>query len=359
MASRHKLQRVLVTGGAGFIGSNFLLRMVPRHAHAQFVNLDRLTYAGNLMNLRDIEDAPNYTFVRGDVTDQELVSSLFERHRFTSVVHFAAESHVDRSIMAPLAFAQSNTVGTVTLLECAKRAWDVHENAIGTYHFLHVSTDEVFGSLGTEAFFTEDTPYDPRSPYSASKAAADHFARAYAHTYGLPVTISNCSNNYGPYQFPEKLIPLVILRAMNEQPIPIYGTGQNVRDWLHVEDHCDALDLILREGSPGETYLVGGNNEYANLDLVKLVLDEVDQQLGNQLGHSQRHITFVTDRAGHDFRYAIDARHLQQSLHWEPRYTVQKGIRQTVAWYLSHRDWLTSVTDRSYRDYFQAQYGSL
>ncbi len=250
MAPRHEPKRVLVTGGAGFIGSNFLLRMVRSHPQVEFVNLDKLTYAGNLMNLRSIEAADNYSFVRGDAADSDFVSGLFEQHQFTSVVHFAAESHVDRSIMAPLAFVQSNTVGTVTLLEAARRAWAGQARHTGAYRFLHVSTDEVFGSLGHDSYFTESTPYNPRSPYSASKAAADHFVRAYAHTYGLPVSISNCSNNYGPFQFPEKLIPLVIMRAANNQAIPIYGKGENVRDWLHVADHCDALDLILRQESP-------------------------------------------------------------------------------------------------------------
>ena len=359
MAPCHDPKVILVTGGAGFIGSNFLLRHVPYNPQIAFVNLDRLTYAGNLMNLRAIEGSGNYTFVRGDVADSRLLSSLFEQYQFTSVVHFAAESHVDRSIMAPLAFVQSNTVGTVTLLEAARKAWKKRIRAPGTFRFLHVSTDEVFGSLGHESFFTERTPYNPRSPYSASKAAADHFVRAYAHTYGLPVSISNCSNNYGPYQFPEKLIPLVIMRAAKEQAIPVYGKGDNVRDWLHVADHCDALDLILRQGTPGETYLVGGNNEYTNLSLVKLILDLVDERLGSRQGHSRRLITFVPDRPGHDFRYAISAEHLQQSLGWQPRYTLEDGLRHTVAWYLDHMDWLASVIDRTYLDYFQTQYGAL
>ena len=359
MAPCHKPKRVLVTGGAGFIGSNFLLRMVPRHPQTTFVNLDRLTYAGNLINLRGIERAANYMFIRGDVADHDLVGSLFTKHRFTSVVHFAAESHVDRSIMAPLAFVQSNTVGTVTLLEAARQAWADRERDRNRCRFLHVSTDEVFGSLGHDSYFTEDTPYNPRSPYSASKAAADHFVRAYAHTYGLPVTISNCSNNYGPYQFPEKLIPLVILRAVRQQPIPVYGKGENIRDWLHVADHCDALDLILRRGTPGATYLVGGRNECANLDLVRLLLSLVDERLGNTRGHSHRLITFVADRPGHDFRYAISARHLSDSLGWRPRFSLEEGLRQTVAWYLDHQDWLQAVTDRSYLDYFASQYGAL
>ncbi len=355
MVHGHEPKRVLITGGAGFIGSNFLLRMVPRYPSIQFVNLDKLTYAGNLTNLRGIERADNYMFVRGDVADPALVASLFSTHKFTSVVHFAAESHVDRSIMAPLAFTRSNTLGTVTLLEAARQVWA--GKAAGARRFLHVSTDEVFGSLGHDSLFTEETPYNPRSPYSASKAAADHFVRAYAHTYKLPVSISNCSNNYGPYQFPEKLIPLVIMRAAHGQPVPVYGQGDNVRDWLHVADHCEALDLILHMGAPGETYLVGGSNECTNLNLVTTLLDLVDEQLGHPKGHSRSLIQFVPDRPGHDFRYAICADHLRQSLGWQPRYTLESGLRQTVAWYLSHMDWLQSVTDRSYMDYFQSQYG--
>ena len=357
MSRGHQPRCVLVTGGAGFIGSNFLLRMVPRYPEVTFLNLDKLTYAGNLMNLRSIEHANNYAFVRGDVADMALMQALFAQYHFDSIVHFAAESHVDRSIMAPVTFVHSNTVGTVTLLEAARQAWTSPQRHPNAYRFLHVSTDEVFGSLDLDAYFTRDTPYDPRSPYSASKAAADHFVRAYAHTYELPVVISNCSNNYGPYQFPEKLIPLVISRAVQGQAIPIYGKGANVRDWLHVEDHCDALDLILHRGIVGDTYLVGGNNERTNLDLVRLLLTLVDDRLGHAAGHSQQLITFVADRPGHDFRYAISAAHLQRTLGWQPRYSLESGLRQTVAWYLDHRDWLQQVIDRSYRDYFQAQYG--
>ncbi len=350
----HRPERVLVTGGAGFIGSNFLLRMARRYPEVAFVNLDRLTYAGNLMNLTSLEDAHNYRFVHGDVADAALVQALFEEHRFTSVVHFAAESHVDRSILAPLAFVHSNVVGTVTLLEAARHAWAGHEAA--RCRFLHVSTDEVFGSLDADGLFTEATPYDPRSPYSASKAAADHFVRAYAHTYGLPAFLSNCSNNYGPYQFPEKLIPLTIRNALDERPVPVYGTGENVRDWLHVHDHCDALDLILRRGAVGRTYLVGGSNERTNLDLVRLLLDFVDEALGRQQGASRRLITFVKDRPGHDFRYALDATRLRDELGWQPRYTLEDGLRDTVAWYLDHRPWLDAVADASYRAYYRQQY---
>ena len=354
----HHPTRVLVTGGAGFIGSNFLLRMVPRYPDAQFVNLDKLTYAGNLMNLRAIEDAHNYDFVHGDVADAALVQELFAQHRFTTVVHFAAESHVDRSIMAPLAFVKSNTVGTVTLLETARHAWADHAEDPARYRFFHVSTDEVFGSLGAEGFFTETTAYAPRSPYSASKAAADHFVRAYAHTYGLPVSISNCSNNYGPYQFPEKLIPLVIMNALHERPVPVYGRGDNVRDWLHVHDHCDAIDVILRRGTPAETDLVGGNNERSNLDLVTLLLDLVDEALGRPAGTGRDLITFVKDRPGHDFRYAIDATHLREALDWQPRHSPEDGLRATVAWYLANQPWLDAVNDASYRAYYEQQYAA-
>ena len=329
----HEPKSILVTGGAGFIGSNFLLQMVPRYPNVQFVNLDKLSYAGNLANLESIEEAANYAFVRGDVADGDTVAALFKEWQFSSVVHFAAESHVDRSIAAPLAFVESNTVGTVVLLEAARHAWEGKEKA---HRFLHVSTDEVFGSLGHDSFFTVDTPYDPRSPYSASKAAADHFVRAYAHTYGLPVCISNCSNNYGPFQFPEKLIPLVIMRAVQKKPVPIYGTGSNVRDWLHVADHCRALDLILHQGASGETYLVGGNSERTNLDLVTLLLDLVDELLGRAPRQSRALITFVPDRPGHDFRYAIDAQHVRESLGWKPTYSLDSGLRQTVQWYLDN-----------------------
>ncbi len=355
-ADRHRAERLLVTGGAGFIGSNFLLRMVPRYPETRFVNLDKLTYAGNLMSLKALEDAGNYRFVHGDVADAGRVQALFEEHGFTTVVHFAAESHVDRSIMAPLAFVQSNTVGTVTLLEAARHAWADRSARADRYRFFHVSTDEVFGSLGLEGTFTEETPYDPRSPYSASKAAADHFVRAYAHTYGLPVLISNCSNNYGPFQFPEKLIPLVLRNAMALRPVPVYGEGENVRDWLHVHDHCDAIDLILRRGTPGRTYLVGGGSERTNLELVSLLLDLVDEALGREVGTARRLITFVKDRPGHDFRYAIDATRLRRELGWRPRYNLADGLRATVAWYLDHRDWLDAVIDASYRDYYEQQY---
>ena len=346
---------MLDTGGAGFIGSNFLLRMVPHYPDVAFVNLDRLSYAGNLMNLASLEAAPNYTFVQGDVADAATVEALFAQHAFSTVVHFAAESHVDRSILDPTAFVRANTVGTVTLLEAARQAWPVDDGA-DACRFYHISTDEVFGSLGQEGAFSETTPYDPRSPYAASKAAADHFVRAYAHTFGLPVVISNCSNNYGPYQFPEKLIPLTILNALNERPVPIYGRGDNVRDWLYVADHCAAIDEILHHGTTGRTYVIGGRTERTNLELVELLLALVDEALDRAPGTSQRLIRFVQDRPGHDFRYAMDFSRLEAELGWTPRHTLADGLHATVAWYLSHRDWLAAVLDQSYRSYYETQY---
>ena len=348
---------ILVTGGAGFIGSNFLLRMVPRHPDVMFVNLDSLTYAGNLMNLRAIEDADNYRFVRGSVADQELVDELFAEYDIDSVVHFAAESHVDRSISAPMAFVETNTVGTVVLLEAARRHW-LDAGSSSDHRFLHVSTDEVFGSLGPDdPPFNESTPYDPRSPYSASKAASDHFVRAYHHTYDLPICITNCSNNYGPYQFPEKLIPLTILNALNEDPVPIYGTGDNVRDWLYVEDHCAAIERVLHDGTDGATYAIGGDSEQSNLDLVHLLLDRVDEALERPAGTSRDLITFVDDRPGHDFRYAMDFSRIRDELGWTPAHSLADGLRTTVDWYLSHRDWLDAVQSDAYQDYYTEQYG--
>ena len=354
-SSQHSPASVLVTGGAGFIGSNFLLRMVPKHPDVRFVNLDLLTYAGNLMNLTSIEDSPNYTFVHGDIADPDLVRSLFQEHEFSTVVHFAAESHVDRSIMAPLSFVKTNTLGTVTLLEAARAAWG---DATDGRRFYHVSTDEVFGSLGDEGFFREDTPYDPRSPYSASKAASDHFVRAYSHTYGLPIVISNCSNNYGPYQFPEKLIPLVIVRALNRESVPVYGRGTNVRDWLYVGDHCEAIETILLGGADGETYVIGGAAELQNLTLVEMLLDAVDEATGREAASSRELITFVKDRPGHDFRYAMDFSRIRKELGWEPRHDLRGGLRATVDWYLNHEDWLAAVTGETYRDYYERQYAA-
>ena len=352
LTQQHTPKRILVTGGAGFIGSNFLLRMAPAYPEVEFWNLDALSYAGNLQNLEDLEYAKNYRFVEGSITDLELLRTLFEKHDFTTVVNFAAESHVDRSILDPLSFVKTNTLGTVSLLEAARSHWNLEDDV----RFYHISTDEVFGSLDDEGFFTETTPYDPRSPYSASKASSDHFVRAYGHTYGLPIIISNCSNNYGPYQFPEKLIPLVIMNALNAKPIPIYGKGENVRDWLHVYDHCEAIDRILRFGPTGHTYNIGGDSECSNLELVILLLAQLDEVLKNPPGTSKQLITFVKDRQGHDFRYAMDFSRLHKDLNWSPAYNLADGLNHTIRWYLDHQDWLNAVADQSYRDYYAKQY---
>ena len=352
--SQHTPSRILVTGGAGFIGSNFLLRMVPQYPDVQFVNLDHLTYAGNLQNLADLEKQSNYAFIHEDIANLDALKKLFSAYDFTTVINFAAESHVDRSIMDPLIFVKTNTMGTVALLEAARAQWDLASP--DRYRFYHVSTDEVFGSLGHDGYFTETTPYDPRSPYSASKAASDHFVRAYGHTFHLPFVISNCSNNYGPYQFPEKLIPLVIMNALNEKPVPIYGEGANVRDWLHVHDHCDAIDLILRKAKNGATYNIGGGNEYSNLELVHSLLDAVDEATGKPVGQSRNLITFVKDRPGHDFRYAMDYSLLHNELDWSPTYSLTVGLQQTVTWYIENQKWLDAVADQSYREYYTRQY---
>ena len=360
---QHQPRSVLVTGGAGFIGANYLLRAVPRHPDVQFVNLDALTYAGNLQTLAAIEDAPNYRFVHGDITDMALVQRLFDEHGFTSVVHFAAESHVDRSIEDPLAFVRTNVMGTATLLDAARRAWIGTEKGAlppepGRYRFHHVSTDEVFGALQPgDPEFCETTPYDPRSPYSASKAGSDHLVQAYAHTFGLPVTMSNCSNNYGPFQFPEKLVPVMILKAARLEPLPVYGAGENVRDWLHVEDHADAIDLVLHEGEDGETYCVGGRAERQNLEVVRTLCDLVDDEMGRPTGTAREKITYVTDRPGHDFRYAIDCGKIEQELGWTPARSFEEGMRETVRWYLDNKAWLDAVEDESYRDYLARHYG--
>jgi len=346
---------VLVTGGAGFIGSNYLLHVVRAYPDTHFVNLDALTYAGNLANLADIEDAPNYGFVHGSVNDAELLERLFSEYAFDAVVHFAAESHVDRSILDPTAFVTTNVHGTLVLLQAARAAW---ENAQGPHRFHHISTDEVFGSLGPDGCFTADTPYAPRSPYAASKASADHLVRAFATTYGLPTVITNTSNNYGPFQFPEKLIPLVIRNAVVGDPIPIYGKGENVRDWLHVEDHVRALDTVLRQAETGSTWLIGGDQEISNLELVQMLLDEVDRVTGKEVGTRRALIRFVTDRPGHDFRYALDSSPIQEELGWEPEHDLVSGIRQTVGWYLANMAWMDAILDGAYRDYYASQYGS-
>lgn len=347
------MQTILITGGAGFIGSHLTRLFVTKYPQYKIVNLDALTYAGNLANLRDIENAPNYSFVKGDITDMAMVRSLFAEHDFTGVLHCAAESHVDRSITDPLAFVRTNVMGTATLLLAAKDHWaGNYENKV----FYHISTDEVYGSLGKEGFFYETTPYDPRSPYSASKASSDHFVRAFYHTYHLPVKISNCSNNYGPYHFPEKLIPLSINNIINNKPLPIYGKGENVRDWLFVEDHARAIDLIYHKGNIGETYNIGGHNEWTNLDLIKELCKQMDAKLGRDAGSSEKLITFVKDRAGHDLRYAIDAGKLKDELGWMPSLQFEEGLSKTIDWYLSNQQWLSDVVSGHYADYYEEQY---
>jgi dTDP-glucose 4,6-dehydratase len=343
---------ILVTGGCGFIGANFVRRLLNRFSDTRVVNLDALTYAGNPENLAGLEDEPRYAFVRGDICDAELVGRVFSEHGIDTVVHFAAESHVDRSIEGPGAFIRTNITGTFTLLEAARQAWleeplRVTRDAL---RFLHVSTDEVYGSLGETGYFTETTPYDPRSPYSASKAASDHLASAYHHTYGLPVLITNCSNNYGPYQFPEKLIPLIINNALHGRDLPVYGDGKNVRDWLYVGDHCDALLTVLGKGEIGETYNIGGNNEKQNIEIVQTICDLLDRLADPLPGGAPRRslIRFVTDRPGHDRRYAIDAAKIREELGWAPRTAFETGIEQTVRWYLANPEWLAHVLDGSY-----------
>ncbi|MFP4093999.1 MAG: dTDP-glucose 4,6-dehydratase [Cyclobacteriaceae bacterium] len=347
-------KRILITGGAGFIGSHVVRLFVNKYPEYQIFNLDKLTYAGNLENLRDIEDKQNYTFVKGDITDAEAMNQLFARHQFDAVIHLAAESHVDRSIKDPAAFIFTNVVGTVNLLNAAKELW---KEDMGKHLFYHISTDEVYGSLDEGGFFVETTPYDPKSPYSASKASSDHFVRAYHNTYKLPVIVSNCSNNYGPYHFPEKLIPLCINNIKNNKPLPIYGKGENVRDWLYVEDHARAIDVIFHQGKVGDTYNIGGFNEWKNIDIVRLLCQIMDRKLGREEGTSEQLITFVKDRAGHDLRYAIDASKLMNELGWEPSLQFEEGLERTVDWYLANEAWLDNITSGHYQKYYEEQYG--
>lgn len=344
---------LLITGGAGFIGSHLVQLLVKRYPNYHIINLDKLTYAGNLENLQGIEDAPNYTFVRGDIMDADFLHQLFAEQKIDSVIHLAAESHVDRSIDSPLAFIETNIVGTAQLLNAARQAW---QSDWSGKLFYHVSTDEVYGSLGATGYFLETTAYDPRSPYSASKAASDHLVRAYYHTYGLPVVLSNCSNNYGPYQFPEKLIPLMINNIRHGKSLPVYGDGSNIRDWLWVGDHVEAIDKIFHGGRPGETYNIGGHNERKNLELVEALCDVMDDLLDKPAGTSRKLITFVKDRPGHDQRYAIDASKLKAELGWEPTVSVEEGLARTADWYLKQTDWLENVTSGAYQEYYEKHY---
>ncbi len=347
--------KILITGGAGFIGSHLVRLFVNNYPDYQIFNLDKLTYAGNLANLKDVENKPNYTFLKGDIVDQDYIQQIFQTHQFDGVIHLAAESHVDRSILNPLEFVQTNVIGTVNLLNAARHHWkDNYEHK----RFYHVSTDEVYGSLGQDGLFTETTAYDPHSPYSASKASSDHFVRAYHDTFGLPVVISNCSNNYGPYQFPEKLLPLFIHNIKNNKPLPVYGKGENVRDWLYVVDHAKAIDLIFHKGSLGETYNIGGLNEWQNIDLIRLMCKIMDNKLNQAEGTSEKLIKFVTDRAGHDLRYAIDASKITNELGWTPSLNFEEGLEITIDWYLQNTEWLDNVTSGDYQNYYQTQYAN-
>jgi len=347
------ISNILITGGAGFIGSHVVRRMVEKYPDYNIINLDFLTYAGNLENIKDIENKDNYKFVKADIRDLEMMRKLFKEYDITHVVHLAAESHVDRSISDPLVFIKTNVLGTANLLQAAKEYWKGNFN---NKLFYHVSTDEVYGSLGNTGFFYESTAYDPRSPYSASKASSDHLVRAWYHTYNIPIVISNCSNNYGPYQFPEKLIPLFINNIINNKPLPVYGEGINVRDWLFVGDHATAIDVILHEGKEGETYNIGGHNEWKNIDLIRLLIQLTDEKLGRPKGSSEKLVTYVKDRAGHDLRYAIDATKIKNDLGWTPSLQFEEGLDKTIDWYLNNEEWLESVTSGRYMAYYEKQY---
>jgi len=353
---KREFKTILITGGAGFIGSHVVRHMVKSYPDSKIVNLDLLTYAGNLENLLDVQDAPNYSFEKVSITDEAGVARVFDAYQPDLIIHLAAESHVDRSIESPLEFVQTNTVGTANLLNQAKRIWQ--KSGFDGKLFYQVSTDEVYGSLGASGFFTEETSYDPRSPYSASKAAADHLVMAYYHTFGLPVVISNCSNNYGPYQFPEKLIPLIINNIRNKKTLPVYGDGSNVRDWLYVTDHVEAIDLAAHQGRLGETYNVGGHNEYENITIVKTLCDLIDLKVGATVGESQKLITFVKDRPGHDQRYAIDPAKIQHELGWLPTIKLKEGLSLTIDWYFNNSTWLENVTSGAYKEYYQKMYNA-
>lgn len=343
---------IIITGGAGFIGSHVVRLFATRYPEYHIINLDALTYAGNLENLVDLEGLPNYTFIKGDIVDAEFVNGLFDKYTPDALIHLAAESHVDRSILNPLAFINTNIIGSVNLLNACRATWKDLNGKL----FYHISTDEVYGSLGKEGYFTETTSYDPRSPYSASKASSDHLVRAYHHTYKLPVVLTNCSNNYGPNQFPEKLIPLAINNIKSMKPVPIYGKGENVRDWLYVGDHAEAIDRVFHKGAVGETYNIGGNNEWMNIDLIRTLCRIMDEKLGRETGVSEKLIEFVKDRAGHDLRYAIDSGKIRDDLGWEPSVDFEEGLAKTVDWYLSNKDWMDNVLSGDYAKYYDQQY---